>query len=735
VCLLAQRRRVQQIVCKYLCCAVSVALSLSAPGSARDVVPEQSRSLTLDSIVAIKEISHLSWSPNGRWIAFLYAEGPARSIYVVDPDEGSPRRASAPGSRVATDFGSTERLSWSPDSDSIVYSQDGDLYIARVSNHAIRRLTETAGVESAPRFSPDGRRVLFVRDGDVWTLSVDGGEEIQLTNSAKEGWKNFSPQWSPDGSSILFTSTDTRLDASISVMQWDRLLVRPTTLRENIAQSEVKVGVVGKDGGKVLWLASDQPNIYSTRGGSVALWSPDGMSVLMNKISADQKQRDILIASARDGKARIVYTERDDKWISPQSRWLRWSPDGSRILFSSEKTGWNHLYVLNSATGNLQQLTDGQFTVQTPFEYDSRECSPIWSQDGRSIYFAAKMGNPIEQQFYMIPSSGGPPKRITDNSGFYAGSVVSPREDRIATVYSTVTTPWELYVMPNQPGARPKKMTVSVPADLEHYAWVEPRFVTFPSKADGRLVQAQLFVPPGLDKTKKVAAIVHVHGEGYLQYVTKGWGAGTGGAHIYPFIQYLVGRGYVVLNLDFRGSSGYGREWRVGVYRDLGGIDLQDVVGGLEYLQSLGFVDTKRVGIFGRSYGGFMTLMAMFRAPGRFAVGVADRPVGNWERFYYLAAGYDLERFGASPDVLRDIYMRSSPVSYTQNLRGKLLIVGAMLDLMFPDVTELTSKLIKEKKDFDVMIYPNEPHGFRYTENMVDVLRRTSNFLETHLAQ
>lgn len=688
---------------------------------------------SLDGIVAIKEISRLSWSPDNRWIAFLYSEGSTRTIYVVSPSGGSPRRISAPEGRVSSEFGNTSRLAWSPDSSMIAYVEAGQLHVATLRDFKNVRLTDSAGVESDPQFSPDGKSLVFIRDGEVYTIGADGAKQLRLTNTSKEGWRNFSPSWAPDGSAILFSRSDTRPNADISVMHWDKILVRPTTLKENISKSEIKIGVVPKAGGKIVWLGRSEANIYSLRGGSVAAWSPDGQSIYINRISADQKRRDILIASSRDGDARVLYSERDDRWISPQSRWLQWSPDSRQLLFTSEKTGWNQLYVLDAKTGGVRRLTEGAFTVQSPFEYDTREFSPTWSKDGKKIYFAARIESPFEQHFYAVPSAGGTPERLTANRGFYAAAVVSPNENLIAFLYSTTTNPWELFVMPNRPRAEAVRLTTSVPRELEGFAWINPTLVEFPSKADGRQVNAHLFLPPDLDKTRKHPVIVHVHGEGYLQYVTNGWGAGTGGAHVYPFLQYLAASGYIVLNVDFRGSSGYGRDWRVGVYRELGFVDLDDVLGGIDYLKGLSFADTSRVGIFGRSYGGFMTLMALFRSPETFRVGVADRPVGNWERFYYLAAGYAIERFGAPPQDMREVYMRSSPIAHTKNLKGKVLIIGAMLDLMFPDVTELTMKLTKEKKDFDVMIYPDEPHGFRNAEAMVDVLRRTFEFLEEHL--
>ena len=271
-------------------------------------------------------------------------------------------------------------------------------------------------------------------------------------------------------------------------------------------------------------------------------------------------------------------------------------------------------------------------------------------------------------------------------------------------------------------------MTKSPRAEFATYAWPDARVVSFPSRGDRKSIAARLFLPQGYrldDRTEKPRpAILFIHGSGYATSVLKQWGS-------YAEIRYvfncaLVNRGYVVLDMDYRGSSGYGRDWRTGVYLHMGGPDLDDVLGGVDYLRSLGNIDMHRIGIWGSSYGGFMTAMAMFLAPDTFRAGASFSSVNDWENYN---AYYTEQRLG-KPQDYPEAYRRSSPIHFSSMLKNPFLMVHGIVDnnVMFQDSVQLSEKLIHEGKDFSEIYYPEESHIFVRDESYIDAFRRAAEF-------
>src|ERR1035438_10209488 len=286
-----------------------------------------------------------------------------------------------------------------------------------------------------------------------------------------------------------------------------------------------------------------------------------------------------------------------------------------------------------------------------------------------------------------------------------------------------VKNPFDLYV-----GGH--RVTTSPRAEFAKYAWPYSRFISFPSRGDGKPVAARLFLPQGYrleDRSQKARpAVFFIHGSGYATSVLKQWGA-------YQELRYvfncsLVNKGYVVLDLDYRGSSGYGRDWRTGVFLHMGGPDLDDVLGGVDYLRGLGNIDMKRMGMWGSSYGGFMTAMAMFLSPDTFRAGASFSAVNDWENYN---AYYTEQRLG-KPQENPEAYRRSSPIHFSSMLKNPFLMVHGIVDnnVMFQDTVQLSEKLIHEGKDFSEIYYPEESHIFVRDETLIDAFRRATEFFD-----
>jgi dipeptidyl aminopeptidase/acylaminoacyl peptidase len=314
--------------------------------------------------------------------------------------------------------------------------------------------------------------------------------------------------------------------------------------------------------------------------------------------------------------------------------------------------------------------------------------------------------------------------RLTEAEGRHDVEV-SPDERWLATLFSTPNHPPELYLQPNRPRAARRQVTESTSEEFRRYAWRVPELVNIPA-SDGVEVPGRLYRPAHPNG----GAVIFVHGAGYLQNVHKWW---SDYSHEYLFHHLLAERGFVVLDLDYRGSAGHGRDWRTAIYKHMGGRDLDDQVDGARWLVRTQGVDSARIGVYGGSYGGFLTLMAMFTRPGVFKAGAALRPVTDWAHY---AHGYTAEILGVPQDDSA-AYRRSSPIYFADGLRGQLLICHGLVDdnVNFEDTARLIERLIELKKDnWWVAIYPAESHGFRTTASWTDEYKRILRLFETSLA-
>jgi dipeptidyl aminopeptidase/acylaminoacyl peptidase len=296
----------------------------------------------------------------------------------------------------------------------------------------------------------------------------------------------------------------------------------------------------------------------------------------------------------------------------------------------------------------------------------------------------------------------------------------------LAIRYSNANTPWELYIQENKQGAKALKVTNSTTEEFKSYNWRVPEFITF-SAEDGAQVNARLYQPR--DPEKQGPAVIFVHGAGYLQNAHKWWSSYF---REYQFHNFLVDNGYTVLDMDYRGSAGYGRAWRTGIYRNMGGKDLSDQVDGAKILIEKYGVSSGRIGIYGGSYGGFITLMAMFNHPDVFAAGGALRSVTDWAHYNH---GYTASILN-TPVEDSIAFVRSSPIYFAEGLKGALLMCHGMVDdnVQFQDIVRLSQRLIElGKENWELAVYPVEAHGFREPSSWIDEYKRIFKLFEDNL--
>jgi len=451
-------------------------------------------------------------------------------------------------------------------------------------------------------------------------------------------------------------------------------------------------------------------------------WSDDGSRAVVDIRALDHKDRWIATLNLETGGLTTLDHQHDEAWISGPGVWgyygpgsLGWLPDNRRLWFQSEATGYSHLYVVDVVTGKKTQLTNGTFEVS----------DAVLSHDGRYFYFVSNEVNPGERHFYRLSSRGGRPEQVTR----IPGSVevfISPDETKLALLHSTNNQPWELFFQDNRPDAGPEQITHSVSDEFKAYPWREPEVVTFGAR-DSAVVYARIYQPK--EPQPGGPAVMFVHGAGYMQNVCNRW---TWYFREQMFHNFLADRGYLVMDVDYRGSAGYGRDWRTGIYRHMGGKDLSDYVDGVRFLVDKYGIDPKRVGIYGGSYGGFLALMAVFTEPDVFAAGAALRPVADWAHYEHEYTSEILNL----PYTDSLAYIRSSPIYFAEGFRGALLMCHGMLDdnVHFQDVVRLSQRLIELGKDnWELAPYPAEGHTFRNASSWIDEYKRIYKLFEENL--
>jgi dipeptidyl aminopeptidase/acylaminoacyl peptidase len=448
--------------------------------------------------------------------------------------------------------------------------------------------------------------------------------------------------------------------------------------------------------------------------------SDDGKYAVAVARTFDNNDRWIVAVDSETGRTRVLDHLHDDAWVRDGNS-SGFMPDNHSYYFLSERDGWMHLYVVDAAanSGAAKQLTTGKW------EITSAELAP----DAKSFYLQSTEVHPGERHVYTMPLDGGARTKLTSMVGSSNGEV-SPDGKMLGLIYSASAKPPEVYLMPNQVGATATQITTSTTDVWRSYKWVEPTLVTFAAR-DGAQVYARLFTPEmvGAKRHPSAPGVVFVHGAGYAQNAHKYWSTYY---REYMFHHVLASRGYVVLDVDYRASSGYGRDWRTAIYRFMGGKDLEDIVDGAHYLVKAQKVNPKRLGLYGGSYGGFITLMAMFTTPDEFAAGAALRPVTDWAHYNH---GYTSNILN-DPQDDAEAYRKSSPIYFADKLKGALLICHGMVDVNvhFQDSVRLAQRLIElRKENWEIAPYPVEDHGFEEETSWADEYKRILKLFDTNL--
>jgi dipeptidyl aminopeptidase/acylaminoacyl peptidase len=722
------------------------------------------------------------WSADSRWIYFNWLEPGTdwreqvkryrvRAVAGSKPERVSPAQFDSVGALVTSgDRSQNGRY--------MAVEHNGDIFVTDLQNGTTRRLTETVAREHTPEFAVDANRLFFIRENNVYSIDLSGGLVRQLTDlrqgpepvdSARAtGQRGRIEQQQRDlfeairdrvrADSIRKAEERERQSRSLKTYYTQRgeeisalavaptgnaLLVQtrippqgtrgadlmrlvtetgyPEVIRGRTHVGDVQVrgrlGFLSLATGTLKWLS---PFPTDTTNGFVTIlgWSADGSRAAFYAYTADHKLRLLQSIDAATGTLRTLETLRDSAWVGgPCSSCGGWYDNGRRFWYVSEATGFAHLYTVAANGSDRRQLTSGRWEVRDV------DISP----DEKWFYLHTNEISPAEEQIYRMSVNGGARERLTTKSGRHVG-VVSPNGEWIADVYSFANRPPDLFLMRNRAGADAVQLTVSPSAEWLSFPWIVPEIVKIPA-SDGVGVPAHIYRPKDMNAEPNGAAVIFVHGAGYLHNVGNFWSEYP---REYMFNQYLASKGYVVLDLDYRASDGYGRDWRTAIYRHMGGRDLQDHVDASRYLTKEYSIHPERIGIYGGSYGGFITLFALFTQPQYFGAGAALRSVTDWAHYNH---GYT-SRILNFPQTDTLAYRRSSPIYFAEGLRDPLVMLHGMVDtnVFFEDVVRLAQRFIElGKTGWDLAVYPVEDHAFVRPSSWTDEYRRIFELFEENL--
>lgn len=754
------------------CLAAIAALSalLGRPsGSAADP-------LTLERIFAAPDLSGPSLraaqiSPDGRYVTWLQGTEDnkdrldlwahdiraGKRLRLVDSTLLGPRDAPlAPEEAQRRERQRSSSLSgileyaFAPDGRSILVPLGGDLWLYDLARGTARALVQTAAYETDAKFSPRGRYVSYVRDANLYVFDLASGRERALTHSGEgavsfgvaefiaqeEMDRNTGYWWSPDERRIAFTRVDESAVAQIERFEIDARETRlvqqryPASGARN-ARVELYVATLALEEPVRIDLGPD-PDIYLAR----VDWFPDGGSLAVQRQSRDQRRLDLLKADATSGRTRTLLTETSATWVELH-RELTFLERAPRFVWASRRSGHQHLYLYDLDGRLIRPLTRGEWTL-TP-DADGRAVRGLDENKGQ-IYFLANERTPIERHLYAVAlgdraGPGASLERLTHSAGWH--SIVMSRDARLWL--ETFSTPDQPPVVTlRDPHGRALASLVANRLDAQHpyYPYLgmhrPTEFGTLAAR-DGQALHFQLIRPREASPGQRFPVIVDIYGGPHAQRVRRAWG-GHPRSNEGFFRQFLAQRGYVVFTLDNRGSGFRGVAFESALHGRMGHVEVEDQLRGVEYLRSLPGVDPERIGIFGWSYGGYMSLMAAMSASDAYAAAVAGAPVTDWA----LYDTHYTERYLLTPQANPEGYAASSVLTHADGLRIPLLVVHGMADdnVLFTHSTALFARLQQLGKPFEIMVYPGGKHGLlRHADSGPHAYAVIADFFDRRLRQ
>ena len=698
----------------------------------------------------------IEWAPDGKRFSYLdrqgYGKDAVTQLWTMDASTGErkvlvnaetlksvmqPEKAKT---SQATGLGrvQADNYLWSPDGNSLLFIGSNSLVLLDLKTMTPKPILTSEEEIEDPKFSPDSRWISFSRSANLFVVNISSGAVTALTTGGSEevlkgklDWvypeeldTRTAYWWSPDSTKIAYYEMDERPVTRYSIAD----MSSPTGGTEftrypqaGEANPIVRVGVVNVTGGESKFMDTGaNTDVYLAR----VNWLPDSRRVAIQRLNRAQNQLDLLFADATTGASKTILTETDKYWINISDD-LYFFSDNKRFLWSSERTGYRHFYLYDDSGKELAQLTSGEWAISDLGGFGPGAANhPAVDEERGYIYFITNKDDVRETQLYRVSINDKSLTRITKEAGSHSARI-APDASAFVDTYSNAATParQDLYRMD---GTRVAVVNEGKVPELAEYKLSPVEFVTVTAD-DGTKLNASMIKPTDFDPAKKYPVLINVYGGPHVQLVRNSWGGLR-----YLLDQVYAQKGYILFTLDNRGSWGRGHAFETPLYHHMGKIELQDQLAGVKYLKSLGYVDPARIGITGGSYGGYMTLEALFNAADVFKLGVSDAPVTDWKLYDTIYT----ERYMGRPQDNAEGYKDSSPVNQAENLKGKLMLVHGTGDdnVHFANSVELLNALIDSGRYPDeLMVFPGRGHGISDAAARMLEIQKTVEFITGNL--
>ena len=708
------------------------------------------KALTVERIYSMPSLNGrltrgLAWTPDGKRLSYFETKGAGKEakteLWVMDAANGErrllvaadkletilPADSSKPTQATGLGRRAPAQYQWAPDGAAILFQGPTALAWLDLKSQAGRTLVAGKAAIADPKISPDGKFVSFVRDHNLWLVNLADSQERVVTSGGTEEIRKGEldwvyPEeleiktaywWSPDSSAIAYLEMDERKVSQYPLVDFSSPNGEAELERYPVAGGAnpvVRVLVASARGGEPRAMdIGAETDIYIPR----VNWLNDSSHIAVQRLNREQNTLDLLIADAATGKTRTALSERDPNWINVSDD-LYFFKDGKRFLWSSERSGYRHLYLYDLDGKQLAQLTKGEWEVTS--------LNAVEESKGVA-YFTATEKSPLERQLYRVGVDGSGFTRVTKEEGTH-DAVFAPNAATFYDTYSNTAAPprQDLY---RTDGSRVALINENKVVELADYHLSPVEFLTVKSH-DGASLNASIIKPPNFDAQKKYPVLVSTYGGPHAQVVRNAWGGST-----FLWHELMAQKGYIIFLLDNRGSAGRGHVFETPLHLRLGAQELSDQRDGVQYLKSLPYVDASRIGIWGWSYGGHMTLHAMFEAGDDFKAGFAGGPVTDWR---YYDSIYT-ERYLGLPQKNEKGYRDSSPVKYTAQLKGKLLIAHGTGDdnVHFANTLTVINDLIEAGKYVEVLAFPGRGHGVSDPPARRILMQRVTHFFIDNL--